>query len=161
MVGWLAKDSLDYLLNDDINHIHLSACWSSLGQLARQQPAERCWLQRNAEAQEPLVQHTVQAAGSGEIGVRELANIVHGAACNRREKWMDAFFTVLARVAEVEAREACLGIDGGGWAPLCPRLCRSHVHKGRARSACPGGRLWLMNPVRKLGVNYPQLAYNW
>ena len=51
--------------------------------------------------------------------------------------------------------------DGGRWAPLCLRLRLSRVRRGRAQSACPGGRPWLMNPVRKLGVSYPQLAYSW
>ena len=37
-----------------LDHIHLSACWTSLGQLARES-AERYGLQKNTKALEPLV----------------------------------------------------------------------------------------------------------
>ena len=40
------------------NHIHLSACWGSLGQLAR--TADRAWVQSHAAALESLVQHTTR-----------------------------------------------------------------------------------------------------
>ena len=56
-------------------------------------------LQKDA-ALEPFVQHTVQVAGSGEIGARELANVVYGAARSGGGKWMDALFMALSRVAE-------------------------------------------------------------
>ena len=46
-----------------LNDIHLSGCWTTLGRLAKQGRGERCWLQMNAEALEPLVQGTVRAAG--------------------------------------------------------------------------------------------------
>ena len=52
-------------------------------------------------------------------------------------------FTALQ--SEFETRVIVLG---GRGASLCPRLRLSRVHGGRARSACPGGRLWLMTPVR-------------
>ena len=45
-----------------------------------------------------------------------------------------------------------LGPMGAG---TCLGLCRSHVQKGRARAARPGGKLWRMNPVRNLGVSSP------
>ena len=63
-----------------LNHIHLSACWTSLAQLARLRLAERCWLQRRAGALEPLVQHTVRAAMKGQFDARALANVAYGAA---------------------------------------------------------------------------------
>lgn len=62
------------------NHIHLSACWMSLGRLAKQRPAELQSLQVHAEALEPLVQNTMCAAAAGNIGARQLANIAYGAA---------------------------------------------------------------------------------
>ena len=61
-----------------LNHIHLSACWTSL---AWQNLAERRWLQTNAETLEPLLQHTIRAAMKGQFGARELANVAYGAAC--------------------------------------------------------------------------------
>ena len=84
----------------DLNQIHLSACWISLGRLAKREQAEGCWLQRNAEALESLVQHTVQAAGAGEIGARQLANVGYGAACSGRGKLLGTLFAALARTAQ-------------------------------------------------------------
>ena len=49
-----------------LNHIHLSACWTTLAQQERQS-LERRWLQRNAEELEPLVQHTKRATMKGHI----------------------------------------------------------------------------------------------
>ena len=42
--------------------------------------SQRRWLQRNAEALEPLVQHTIQAAMKGCFGARAFANVAYGAA---------------------------------------------------------------------------------
>ena len=44
------------------------------------QLSQRRWLQRNAEALEPLVQHTTRAAMKGHFGSRALANVAYGAA---------------------------------------------------------------------------------
>ena len=55
-------------------------------------------------ALEPLVQHTVQAAGSGEIGARELANVAYGAALSGQS--LGALFSVLASVAERRVGES-------------------------------------------------------
>ena len=63
-----------------LNHIHLSACWTSLAQLAPQRLAERCGLQMDATALRPLVQHTVRAAMRGEFEARGFANVAYGAA---------------------------------------------------------------------------------
>ena len=63
-----------------LNHIHLSACWTSLARQSRQILAEPGWLQRNAEALEPLVQHTIRAAMKGCFGARAFANVAYGAA---------------------------------------------------------------------------------
>ena len=80
------------------NHIHLSACWMSLGQLARQS-TKREWLQDNAEVVGSLVKRTVQAARTGDISARELANIAYGAARSGRGQKMSALFVALARAA--------------------------------------------------------------
>ena len=92
-----------------LNDIHLSACWSSLGQLATQGPAERCWLQRNAEVLQPLVQHTVRAAETGEIGARQLANVAYGMARSRRGGLLGVpfrvLFAALAKAAERKVSE--------------------------------------------------------
>ena len=53
------------MLENHLDYGHLSACWTSLGQLARQVLAEQCWLWTQAEALEVLVQHTVRAAMAG------------------------------------------------------------------------------------------------
>ena len=84
-----------------LDRIHLSAFWMSLGHLARQRPAERRWLQSDAGALEPLVQHTVRAAMAGEIGGRELANIAYGAALAFAKvgRWGVQLLMVLAREA--------------------------------------------------------------
>ena len=42
--------------------------------------SQRRWLQRNAEALEPLVQHTIRAAMKGQFGARQVANVAYGAA---------------------------------------------------------------------------------
>ena len=41
---------------------------------------ERRWLQTNAEALKPLVQHTVEAAINRQFGARDCANVAYGAA---------------------------------------------------------------------------------
>ena len=64
-----------------LHGIHISACWTSFGRLAKQGLAKRCWLQANAEVLELLLQSTVRAAGMGKLGARELANVAYGAAC--------------------------------------------------------------------------------
>ena len=44
--------------------------------------------------------HTIQAVRSTDIGPRGLANIVHGAACSDRGKWVKPLFTALERVVQ-------------------------------------------------------------
>ena len=58
------------------NHIHLSACWTSLGRLS-QCSADPYWHQEHAEVLEALVDHTMEmiAGDRSKIGPRELANI--------------------------------------------------------------------------------------
>ena len=79
--------------------IHVSACWIAFDKLARQS-AERTGLCKKANALQPLVQCTVQAARIGDIGVRQLANIAYGAAGSSRGKQMGALFIGLATTAE-------------------------------------------------------------
>ena len=69
-----------------------------LGQLAKQGRGERCRLQMNVEALEPLVQGAVRAAR--EMGARELANVAYGAACSGSGESLGALFALLARVAQ-------------------------------------------------------------
>ena len=53
-----------------LDHIHLSACWTSLAQLAEKKPENWCWLRMHVDALDLLVQHTANAARAGEIGAR-------------------------------------------------------------------------------------------
>ena len=53
----------------------------------------------NAEAVEQLIQHTVCAARSAEIGARELATVGYGAARSGRGKLLSVLFAALARAA--------------------------------------------------------------
>ena len=55
---------------------------------------------KNEDALEPLVQCTMQAARTGDIGVRELANIAYGAAYGGAGKQMGALFMGLARAGK-------------------------------------------------------------
>ena len=82
-----------------LNCIHVSACWIAFDKLARQS-AERTGLCKKANALQPLVQCTVQAARTEDIGARTLANIAYGVARSSRGKQMGALFTALARPAE-------------------------------------------------------------
>lgn len=80
--------------------IHLSACWTSFGQLA-QRPSELCFLQEHAEALGLLVQHTVKQLATGrEIGARELANMAYGAARGGRAELVGLSFTAPPTAAE-------------------------------------------------------------
>ena len=83
-----------------MDDIHLSACWSSLGHLARLQPSKQCWAQKNAELLELLVHHTLRIAKAGEIGARELANVVYGVARSGMWQSLGVFRAALARAAE-------------------------------------------------------------
>ena len=82
-----------------LNDIHLSACWISFGRLARHS-AKRYGMLKNEDALEPLVQCTVQAARTGDIGMRALVNIAYGAACGGAGKQMSALFMRLARAGK-------------------------------------------------------------
>ena len=88
-----------------LNHIHLSACWSSLGHLAKQS-ANKYWLHNYAEALEPLAKHTTQTVDARKMHSRELANIAYGAARSMKGKHdnMGALFMALGRAAVAEQR---------------------------------------------------------
>eukprot|EP00746_Dinoflagellata_sp_MGD_P109548 gnl/MRDRNA2_/MRDRNA2_46926_c0_seq1.p1 gnl/MRDRNA2_/MRDRNA2_46926_c0~~gnl/MRDRNA2_/MRDRNA2_46926_c0_seq1.p1 ORF type:complete len:587 (-),score=107.87 gnl/MRDRNA2_/MRDRNA2_46926_c0_seq1:178-1938(-) len=88
-----------------VNKIHLSACWTSLGHLAKRKPAERSWLRMNEEALKPLVQQTVRAARTGSIGPRQLANVAYGMACSGRGGALTTVFATFAKAAEPVAEE--------------------------------------------------------
>ena len=83
-----------------LNDIHLSACWSSLGQLVMQRPAGRTWLQSNVQTSDVLVQHTVRAAELGEIKARSVANMAYGAARGGRAEPLYVMFAAFARAVE-------------------------------------------------------------
>lgn len=85
-----------------VNHIHLSACWNSLGHLTR--PADQNWFQEHAEALDALSQHTIQTLVGGKIQARQLANIAHGVARSGRGQSMGALMAALA-----VALRSCLG----------------------------------------------------
>ena len=55
---------------------------------------------KNEDALESLVQCTAQAARTGDMDVRALANIAYGAACSYRGKQMDVLFMGLARAGK-------------------------------------------------------------
>jgi 2-polyprenyl-6-methoxyphenol hydroxylase-like FAD-dependent oxidoreductase len=77
-----------------MNHIHLSACWNSLGHLTRE--ADANWFEQHAAALESLVLHTTRTVSTGQgIGARELANIAHGVAKCGRGSTMSALMSVL------------------------------------------------------------------
>ena len=66
------------------NHIHLSACWNTLGHLTRatEQPQEaQAWAQQHSAALHLLLKRTSKVvSSSSEVRARELANIAHGVA---------------------------------------------------------------------------------
>ena len=83
-----------------LNHIHLSACWNSLGHLMRDADHHGS-SETHAVALESLVQHTTQVVStSSEIRARELANIAHGVAKCGRGGEMGELMTALARAIE-------------------------------------------------------------
>ena len=65
------------------------------GKLAPQSAVQ----QNNANALNPLLEHTVQAATAGDIGERALANIAYGLAQSGRGQQLSALFVALARLA--------------------------------------------------------------
>ena len=78
------------------DHIHLSACWNSLGHLAAR-GSDRSWFQQHATALESLVQRTVDTVStSSRIRARELANIAHGVAKSGQGSTMGPLMTALA-----------------------------------------------------------------
>ena len=81
------------------NHIHLSACWNSLGHQVR--AASVTWHQEHALTLASLVRHTTRiVSSSSEIRARELANIAHGVAKSGRGSEMGELMTALARSIE-------------------------------------------------------------
>ena len=83
-----------------LNDIHLSACWASLGQLARLRACERRWVQGSAQVMELLVHHTVLRVEAGKVEARQIVNVAYGAACSYTGESLSMLFTTLARAAE-------------------------------------------------------------
>lgn len=87
------------------NHIHLSACWNSIGHLAAS--AGHGWVHMHAAAVESLVAHTMHTVKNGsEIRARELANIAHGLAKCGHGGAMSSLMAALARPIELRSAEA-------------------------------------------------------
>ena len=90
----------------------------------------------NAEALEPLVQHTLQAARAGEIDARQLANIVYEAARSSVRKRLNVLFTVLARAAERRMCEfTAQGLASTAWAFATASQSDTSLFKALARAA--------------------------
>ena len=66
--------------------------------------AQRCWLQRDADAVELLVQHTVRKAQAGQVGARQLANVAYGAALSIDGLQDAEFVQETSRVREATGR---------------------------------------------------------
>eukprot|EP00747_Dinoflagellata_sp_TGD_P116491 gnl/TRDRNA2_/TRDRNA2_172393_c4_seq2.p1 gnl/TRDRNA2_/TRDRNA2_172393_c4~~gnl/TRDRNA2_/TRDRNA2_172393_c4_seq2.p1 ORF type:complete len:311 (+),score=34.16 gnl/TRDRNA2_/TRDRNA2_172393_c4_seq2:115-1047(+) len=65
-----------------LSDIHVSACWSSLGTLARENPTQvRSLEEKVGDGLKLLLQYTTQAVKDGRLGTRELANVAYNAAC--------------------------------------------------------------------------------
>ena len=60
------------------NEVHISAFWSTLGKLTRQNRRQASWLHDNSEALRPAREHTSNMMPA--LGPRELAQTAHGAA---------------------------------------------------------------------------------
>jgi len=80
----------------DFNHIHLSACWNSLGHLARGS-GQALYDKENAKALESLVQHTLQTLSKEQTPARQLVNIAHGVARSGRGLTEKALMKALAK----------------------------------------------------------------
>ena len=91
------------------NHIHLSACWNSMGHLTR--AADRSWALEHAAALESLLKHTTKIVStSSEIRARELATIAHGVAKSGQGSTATELMAALAtsiesRVGDCNAQE--------------------------------------------------------
>ena len=83
-----------------MDSIHLSACWNSLGRLAKLTSAQRRWLHDHEEELKPLVQQTLQAAQAETLGAREIANIAHGATLSGMAGVLGVLFASLALLAK-------------------------------------------------------------
>lgn len=83
---------------NSLNHIHLSACWNSLGHLAR--AAGPSWSEENADSLKLLAERTKQIASGNEIRARQLANIAHGVARSGTGQSMKSLVKALAKAIE-------------------------------------------------------------
>ena len=78
------------------NHIHLSACWNTVGNLAA--TGGPCWWEVHQQVLESLVQHTqATVTTSPDVRARELANIAHGVAKSGRGGAMGGLLESLGR----------------------------------------------------------------
>ena len=122
------------------NHIHLSACWSTIGTMAASSPT---WYVEHAQVLESLVQHTQSVVStSPDVRARELANIAHGVAKSGRGGAMGGLFAALAaalgsRWEECNAQE----LANAAWAFAKAEQGTSEVYAALARAARDQRRL--------------------
>ena len=87
------------------NHIHLSACWNSLGRLAQSKDSYRP--QVHAESLGSLMRHTTNVVSTtNEITARELATIAHGVAKTGKGGTMSTLMNALACAIQIRM-DAC------------------------------------------------------
>ena len=100
-----------------MNCIHVSACWTSLGQLARLRASERCWVHGNALMLDLLVHHTERIIEAGEFEARVIGNVAYGAACSSKAELPSLLFASLASAAEQRVSEfSSQHLAGTAWA---------------------------------------------
>ena len=97
MIALLRMHYGDYVHKLNSDHIHRLASSTSLRQMSCWRQAERCLLQKHAEA---LVQHTVRQVQAAQIDSRALANVAYGAARCGRSGMISLLFAALAIAAE-------------------------------------------------------------
>eukprot|EP00971_Amphidinium_carterae_P166967 3308947-Amphidinium_carterae.1 len=116
-----------------LNHIHLSACWNSLGHLAR--TAGSCWFEQHAKGLDALVQFTLQTLRE-EVQARQLVNIIYGVARSGRAQSMLTLTEMLAkklllRLEECNAQE----LANSAWAFAKAGYLDPEFYKSLARIA--------------------------
>ena len=125
-----------------LNHISLSACWTTLGNMAAAS-ATPSWYLEHAAVLELLVQQTQSVVStSSEVRARELANIAHGVAKSGRGGAMGGLFAALAaalasRWEECNAQE----LANAAWAFAKAEQGTPEVYAALARAAREPRRL--------------------
>ena len=58
-----------------MNQVHVSACWTALACVVKQNTAEH-WLRKNTSALESLLQHRLRAAAVRELGAMSTVDVL-------------------------------------------------------------------------------------